>query len=74
MSGLPDWAQNLPAHLRLGQVDGRPVVLCRIGVFWDSGCRLCQGRTSVDQSMPSHLPTSSCNSGGRNHCTCDACY
>lgn len=73
---LPDWAQVLPQHLTPGTLEGRCVILYRHidGVFWDSACRLCQGRTAVNTFMPNHRPSPACRSGGHVHCTCDACF
>ncbi len=73
---LPDWAQVLPQHLAPGTLEGRNVIFYRHidGVFWDSACRMCQGRTAVNELMPNHRPSPACRSGGHHHCTCDACF
>lgn len=73
---LPAWAVPLPTYLVSGIREGRPAILYRYmtGVFWDSGCAGCQSRTAVVQLMPNHEAMSSCRSGGRTHCTCDACF
>ncbi|BBY54182.1 hypothetical protein H7J07_06080 [Mycobacterium koreense] len=75
-AALPDWTGALPPHLRLDEAAGHPLVryVHTGGVFWDSGCATCRGRTAVVQIMPNHQASPSCRSGGRNHCTCDACF
>lgn len=42
------------------------------------GCPGCQERYDAPDPLmvmaPSHKPSSSCKSGKRPHCTCDACF
>ena len=37
------------------------------------GCSYCD-ECRHDNMMPSHTASPRCESGKRNHCTCDACY
>ena len=76
MADYPDWAADLPKHLVADTLDGRPVI-CYVhvdGLFWDSACRVCQGRTQVLQIMPDHEGKDRCESGGDIHCSCDLCF
>lgn len=72
----PDWARELLTHLVADTVDGRPVIryVHVEGIFWDSACRICQGRTKILEIMPDHAAKGRCPSGGRSHCSCDTCF
>lgn len=72
----PDWAAELPKHLITAEFEGRPVIryVYVDGIFWDSGCRVCQGRKQLVEIFPNHEPGLNCGSGGYRHCTCDVCF
>ena len=54
-------------------VDQRQIVMGRRAPVGD--CSLCdRARETGDDMMPSHTAKASCQSGHRNHCTCDTCY
>lgn len=40
---------------------------------WDPDCTYCRQHTPGEM-MPSHTASPRCQSGGRNHCTCDTCF
>jgi hypothetical protein len=43
----------------------------------DPNCAACQefyNHPTLSPFAPSHRPSSRCRSGGRAHCTCDACF
>jgi hypothetical protein len=37
-------------------------------------CRACPTCATADAMTPRHDASPSCESGGRDHCTCDRCY
>lgn len=76
VNDYPAWAQDLPKHLIVDTVDGRPVIryVHIDGLFWDSGCGYCNMRKSVVEIFPNHEAGPGCESGGQTHCTCDACF
>ena len=37
------------------------------------GCRVCD-ETPKGDMMPAHFASSACESGFRNHCSCDICF
>lgn len=73
---LPAWARDLPKHLAVDIVDGRPVVrqVYTGEIFWDSDCLYCQHRQALTEIFPDHEAGSGCESGGQAHCTCDRCF
>ena len=45
-----------------------------VGIYVD-GCTYCQGeRERGNTFFPSHHASERCQSGKRNHCTCDTCF
>jgi hypothetical protein len=40
---------------------------------WDPDCAYCQQHVPGSM-MPSHTASPRCQSGSRNHCTCDTCF
>ena len=54
-------------------VDERQVIMGRRAPIGE--CSLCdRARETGDPAMPSHTAKERCQSGRRNHCTCDTCY
>lgn len=40
----------------------------------DEDCNYCKKNAKTDDMMPWHDANPRCESGKRNHCTCDTCY
>jgi len=75
-SAYPDWAADLPKHLVAAEFEGRPVIryVHMDGIFWDSACGMCQGRTEIVKIFPNHEPGLNCSASRESHCTCDSCF
>lgn len=68
---------SIPAGLAYGKHtldDGVVVVVNGNGkTQWRSDCSACAD-TTPGGFQPDHDASTRCNSGGRSHCTCNACF
>lgn len=65
------------AHRELDRINtalaafGAPVAVVRTRRSRIPSCETCW---QADSMTPHHDPSPACESGGRDHCTCDTCY
>jgi len=57
------------ARLNAARIRGDRVVIHEV----DPSCPTCMAHLD-DSMMPSHSPSSRCQSGSYSHCTCDTCF
>lgn len=67
---------NVPGLVKVEPVKLTELQLTADGdVIWDPSCRTCTESNPFGIAfVPSHRASSRCQSGGRNHCTCDSCF